>query len=54
MTLIRCSDNCIYQKDGYCTNDRQELFKGAAMLSLNNDCLYYTQKTEEKATCSQY
>lgn len=46
MTLIRCSDDCIYQKDGYCTNEYEKLPQGTAVLSLNNGCLYYTPKTE--------
>lgn len=51
MTLIKCSGNCIYQKDGYCTNEEEKIPSDAlANISLTDGCIYYTPK-DEKITC---
>lgn len=50
MTLIKCDSDCIYQKDGYCTNDEQALEEKGLNLTLVGDCIYYT-KNIENANC---
>lgn len=50
MTLIKCDSDCIYQKDGYCTNE-DETFVGETLnLALDNGCIYYV-KNDEKTNC---
>jgi len=43
MTLIRCSDNCIYQKEGYCTREEDKEKYEISRLSMINNCLYYIE-----------
>lgn len=40
LNLIRCVNNCIYQKDGYCTLDKPSKITGEAV----DGCCYYEQK----------
>lgn len=50
MTLIKCDSDCIYQKEGYCTNE-DETFVGETLnLALDNGCIYYV-KNDEKTNC---
>lgn len=48
MTLIRCADNCIYQKEGYCTREEQDLHNDLSCISMVNNCLYYIEKPSPK------
>lgn len=41
MNMVRCSENCTYQKDGYCT-----LESGGAVSSTNSQCCYYKKKSD--------
>lgn len=47
MTLIKCSADCIYQQDGYCTNDEEKMPDGILQLSLSNGCVYFSEKSTE-------
>lgn len=51
MTLIRCTSNCIYQKEGYCTNQEQKIPGGTINLKLSDGCLYYCEN-QERGKCA--
>jgi len=49
MTLIRCDSNCLYQKDGYCTNDIEVYEEGVIQnISLAEGCIYYRKDKKEE------
>lgn len=43
MNLIKCTNNCKHQLDGYCTLDKLD----AICVSPINDCIYYSSKLSE-------
>lgn len=50
MTLIKCDSDCIYQKDGYCTNEEEAFGRNGLNLTLVGGCIYYTENAEN-ANC---
>lgn len=38
--LIPCSDNCIYQTDGYCSLEKPSIITD----NTNSECAYYVKK----------
>jgi hypothetical protein len=45
MTLVACSENCEYQKDGYCQTPENAV----ATNSTNNNCCYYNPKAQTQS-----
>lgn len=42
MNLIFCSDNCKFQKDGYCTLKNSETY--VETINSTNNCIYFVSK----------
>lgn len=42
MSMIPCSERCLYQKEGYCNCDQEGMVPPSGV-SQSSGCLYYTE-----------
>ncbi|ADU26945.1 hypothetical protein [Ethanoligenens harbinense] len=49
MSLIQCTNDCKFQKDGYCNLEKAGLLSDTSCSGEKKDCLYYQARQPQTA-----